>query len=81
MILLQSPDGREKCLVESAEGYDGWSVVAKGVSKPKPGCYWCENGKGWKPLDVRMIDRVRNPAELAKIIEELQAQVAALQPK
>jgi len=79
MILIQSPDGKDKCLVENLTGYDGWIVVAEGVQKPDHGCYWCEQDQNWKPLEKSLVERVRNPNELAAIIAEIQAQIAALQ--
>jgi len=79
MILIRSPDGSEMCLVDSMDGYDGWTVVAHDVEPPAHGCYWCDVARGWKHTPVTLADRVRKPDELAAIIAEMQAQIAALQ--
>lgn len=83
MILIQSPDGSEKCLVTSLDGYDGWTVIANPCRPPNDGEFWCSDNDAWKPIegapDPELLAKVRNPVELAKIIESLQAQLTALQ--
>lgn len=80
MILIESPDGTEKCLVESLDGYDGWTVIAKGIDKPEPHCYWCEDAQGWK-LDeaardkAELLAKVRDPEQLASLITDILARL------
>lgn len=38
-FLIESPDGSERCHVRSLEGYDDWTVIARGRgSRPREGC-------------------------------------------
>jgi len=54
MILVQSPDGTEKCFVAANDlpFYDGWTVLGEGENaRPIDGGEW--NGSAWEvPLDT-----------------------------
>ncbi len=84
MILIESPDGSEKCLVASMAGYDGWTLVASDVIKPEAGCYWDDAGKSWK-VDATArgkqsaLAKVKDPAALLEIIDDLTARIVALE--
>lgn len=40
MLLLQCPDTGERCLVESADGYAGWAVLADNLNPPHDYFRW-----------------------------------------
>lgn len=76
MILIESPDGKEKCLVDSLEGYDGWAIVAEDVSKPEPHCYWCPDAQGWKvdaaaKSRAELLAKARDPQQLADLLADI----------
>ncbi len=76
MRILRSPDGAEKVLVDSLDGYDGWTVLAEGVSMPPHHCYWCEDAQNWKPIEgaaerAELLARVRDPEQLADLITDI----------
>lgn len=80
MILIESPDGKEKCLVESLDGYDGWNVIAEGVEKPAEHCVWCDNDGAWKEdaaLKARaeLLVKVRDPEQLADLLVDILARL------
>lgn len=82
MMLLESPEG-DRVLVESAEGYDGWAVIANPVEPPPPHCFWCEQAQGWK-VDEQLAGRaellatVRNPERLAGLLADILARLPSL---
>lgn len=78
MMLLEHPNGTEKALVNSMEGYDGWTVLAADVPMPGRDDVW--NGTAWQ-LDETLRDArlareaVSNPVALQATIEALQGQM------
>jgi hypothetical protein len=80
MILIQSPDGNEKCLVNSLDGYDGWKVVADDVCEPEPHCVWCEQEGKWKVDEAakaraELMAIARNPEKLALLLARILARL------
>lgn len=84
MILIQSPDGKDKCLVASLEGYYGWTVLSNPAEPPAPFHFWCEQEDRWK-LDEEARDRaellakVRDPEQLAMLIADILARLPSPQ--
>jgi hypothetical protein len=80
MILIQSPDSAEKCLVASMEGYDGWTVLQDPAEPPAPFHYWDEETDTWK-LDEEAHDRAellaiaRDPEQLAGLLASILARL------
>lgn len=80
MILIQSPDGKEKCLVESVWGYDNWIVIADPAEPPAPFHYWCDAEDVWK-LDEKakakadLLSKVRDPEQLTDVIADILARL------
>lgn len=78
MILLQSPDGSERVLVESMDGYDGWEVIAEPCDPPDAFHYW--DGESWA-LDTdaqkrhEMLQLTRDPDKLAVLLADLMARL------
>ena len=87
MILIECPDTGEQCLVESAEGYPGWLVIAENVEPPLDQHYrWCKFDHCWKAdperrLRAENLAGIRDPEVLLAIIEDLLARVATLEAK
>jgi predicted RNA-binding Zn ribbon-like protein len=84
MILIQSPDGSEKCLVKSMHGYDGWTVIADPAEPPAPYHYWDEKADVWRLDETaqtrgELIASVSNPESLADIIADILARLPASQ--
>jgi hypothetical protein len=80
MILIQSPDGNEKCLVNSLRGYDGWTVVYENVCEPEPHCFWCSDKGEWQvDEDARaladLVSVVRDPHRLAALLADILARL------
>lgn len=80
MILIQSPDGSEKCLVESLVGYDGWTVIANPCRAPSPFEYWCADDSAWKAIEgaedkAELLATVRDPDALADLLAEILARL------
>lgn len=86
MILIECPETGERCLVESAEGYAGWTVLGEDVALPPSyHCEWCEVD-GWKvdagaEARAEMLSAVRDPDALIAIIIDLYAHIIALENK
>lgn len=83
MILIQSPDGSEKCLVKSLDGYDGWSVIANPCRKPNEHEYWCADNQSWKPIEgaaakAELLAKVRNPEQLADLLADILSRLPTL---
>jgi hypothetical protein len=82
MILIQSPDGSEKCLVKSLDGYPGWTVLADPAEPPGPFHYWDEEADEWR-LDEEaqargeLLALVSNPETLADLIADILARLPA----
>lgn len=73
-------NGKEKCLVDSMKGYDGWTVIADNVSKPAEHCFWCEETNGWKEdaaakARASMLATIRNPEKLADLLVDILARL------
>lgn len=87
MMLLECPRTGERCLVESAEGYEDWRVVGEDVPTPPGDHYrWVEHERRWRadPEKRRRAENraaMRDPDVLLAIIEDLRARVAALEDK
>ena len=84
MMLIECPDGKEKCVVPSMSGYPGWRLVANNVPSPPPHGVW--NGTGWTVNQTaadqaELLRKVRNAEELAVIIADLTARIKALEAK
>ena len=80
MKLIESPNGSEKCLVNSLEGYDGWTVLAEGVSAPPPHCFWCSETNSWKvdaaaQAKAGLLAKVRAPEQLAELLADILARL------
>ena len=86
MMLLKCPCTGEQCLVESADGYEGWEVLAEDAEHPPSDhCEWCER-EGWKvdaaaEARAEMLSAVRDPDALIAIIIDLYAHIIALEAK
>jgi hypothetical protein len=86
MILIQSPDGSEKQVVQSLKGYDGWTVLSQNTDMPEDDHDWCPKDKCWKPDVNRQKFRakrraLRDPVQLMEIIDNLTARIEALEKK
>lgn len=84
MMLIECPQGTDRCVVASMAGYDGWRVVANNVPAPPPHGVW--NGTGWTvnqnaAEQAELLRKVRNAEELATIIAGLTARIKALEAK
>jgi hypothetical protein len=85
MILVECPETRERCLVESDEGYPGWIVLALDAPEPPHDhCDWCEKSRDWKSnasgeARAEMLSAIRDPEALLEIIEDLYAHIVALE--
>ena len=80
MILIQSPDASHKCLVDSMEGYEGWTVIASPCRKPSPHEYWCDDNQTWKPISgaadrAELLAVVRSPEMLTDLLAEILARL------
>lgn len=80
MILIQSPDGLEKCIVASLWGYENWIVLADPVEPPAPFHYWCEEEDVWKLDEAKaaraeLLAKVSSPESLADLIAEILARL------
>lgn len=88
MILIEHPESGERCLVESADGYDGWLIVAQEVPLPPGGTgwEWVEHEGRWRSDPERRV-RSENLAAMADrealltIIEGLLAEIAELKER
>lgn len=87
MILIQHPASGEQCLVDSTDGYDGWTVLAVDVP-PSPGDHyrWVEHERRWRAdPEQRVRDEnlagIRHPEVLLAIIEDLIAEIADLKAR
>lgn len=86
MILIECPDTGERCLVESAEGYAGWTVLSEDVPLPPSNhAHWVE-AEGWRvdagaEARAEMLSAVRDPDALVAIIIDLYAHIIALENK
>lgn len=87
MILLEHPESGERCLTESAEGYEGWRVVAEDVPPPPNAhCRWVEHEQRWR-TDPEQRLRAENLAAMGDreallvIIEGLMAEIAELKER
>lgn len=87
MILLECPETGERCLVESADGYPGWTVLALDAPEPPHDhCHWCCEDEEWKAdaaaeARAEMVSAIRDPDALLAIIEDLYAHIVALEAK
>ena len=84
MILIESPDGSEKQLVEKLEGYAGWKVLGRGVECPPDDHDWCKKDKCFKPNEARLRARSRqalgrDPEALLARLDELENRMATLE--
>jgi hypothetical protein len=84
MILLECPNTGERCLVDSAQGYPGWSVLSEDVDEPPHDhCTWCCESNCWeedserKALSEQLV-LISNPESLLEIIEGLRAEINLL---
>jgi hypothetical protein len=78
MILIEAPDGSERCLVNSLNGYDGWKVLADDVCEPEPHCVWCDEEGKWKVDEAakaraELTAIARNPEKLALLLASILA--------
>lgn len=87
MILIEHPESGERCLIESAEGYEGWRVVAEDVPPPPNAhCRWIEHEQRWR-TDTEQCLRAENLAAMSDreallvIIEGLMAEIAELKER
>lgn len=87
MILIEHPESGERCLIESAEGYEGWRVVAEDVPPPpNEHCRWIEHERRWR-TDPEQCLRAENLAAMSDreallvIIEGLMAEIAELKER
>lgn len=87
MILIEHPETGEQCLTESAEGYEGWRVVAEDVPLP-PGDHfrWIAHEQRWRAdpeqrVKAENLAAVRDPDVLLEIIEGLMAEIAELKER
>jgi hypothetical protein len=87
MILIQHPASGEQCLVDSTEGYDGWTVLAEDVP-PSPGDHyrWVEHERRWRAdpaqrLRAENLAGIRDPEVVLAIFEDLMARIAALEAR
>ena len=86
MMLIESPDGNDRCHVASLAGYEGWTVIADNVPAPPANCTWCEETNAWKPDPqaaalAAILAKVGSNVELAKIIADLTNRIIALEAK
>lgn len=85
MILVECPKTGDRCLVESAEGYDGWRVICNQVQPPEnDDCEWCDKTKKFKRNHEKSkrsdrLRMIRDPESLLDMIESLNARVEALE--
>lgn len=88
MILLEHPETGERCLVESAEGYQGWHAVAEDVPPPPPGqhWHWIAHEARWRAdpeqkLKSENLAAMADREALLVIIEGLLAEIAELKER
>lgn len=85
MILIQCPCTGDRCLVESADGYEGWTVLCDDAPLPTADhCVWCCDDNEWKPdalaqARAEKLAAMRDPEALLAIIDDLTARIAALE--
>ena len=87
-ILIESPDGKERCHVDSLDGYEGWTVVAKGAAcRPKECCAWDEQSKTWKKDPAKVAKRDQEARhnmprkDLLAVIDALESRIEALEQR
>lgn len=88
MILLECPLTGERCLVVSAEGYEGWRIISEDVPPQPAGHHWrwiAHEARWRSDVEQRVRDEnlaaMRDPDALLEIVKGLLAEIEAIKAK
>lgn len=84
MKLIQSPCGKERCVVGDLSGYPDWTVVKENVQPPKPHSRWDDETNNWKvdkdkQARAELLAKVKDPEQLADLIADIQKRLPSKQ--
>lgn len=85
-FVIQSPDGAEKQVVQSLDGYDGWEVLGEADRGPEDDEEWDPQAKRWLVNYARRAAKTRwaaarDPEKLLVRIEALERRLTEVEGK